>query len=145
MTYSRAPTAVRKMNSSPSTTTAASAVCQGMPSAPMTVKAKKAFERPIRVERHHEDGDGGRQYRDDGEHLLDFTRCVPLDCDARFPVLTGEHRHNRRVHHHDVTHRQEGGDASDDLCPEVGVVLLEAEKFSEPSHVTWLGYRRHRS
>jgi len=43
MTYSRAPTAVSAMKRSPSTTTAASAVSHGTPSAPTTVNAKKAL------------------------------------------------------------------------------------------------------
>src|SRR6056297_520842 len=43
MMYSRAPMAVRMMKMIPSVTTAASAVCHGMPSAPTTVNAKKAF------------------------------------------------------------------------------------------------------
>jgi hypothetical protein len=43
MIYSRAPTAVSRTKITPSTTTAASAVCHGTPRAPTTVNAKKAL------------------------------------------------------------------------------------------------------
>src|SRR5699024_9872649 len=87
-------------------------------------------ERPVGIERHHQESDHGRHDRHDRQHLLDLYWGVALHHDTGL-ALTGYAGQYRRVDDDDVRHREEGRDPRNDLRPEIGTVLVEAEVVRE--------------
>ena len=85
---------------------------------------RRQAERPVGVERHHEDGDGGGE---DGHHreVLRHLRCRPAgDVRDRDPE-------DGRVDDDDVAHRQERRQPGEHLGPEVRAVRLESEVVAQ--------------